>query len=730
MPQGVTYDVNAFLRTQGSFQKEMAGSARAADKLGRSYSSMSDRLVAGGERVRGTMGATIRDMARGAIFAGAAGLAGGVALAAREGIRFNNVMEQGALGLGTMYTTFGLMNKSADVASGKMSLFEKSVEQAEAMQQELYDIAKKSPATFEDVALAYRSMAPAVSGVTGDLKRQRDLMANMSLLGFATAGDYKQLGMDVGRIVKGMAEMDNLTFQQLRPAFEKAFETVTGEKAVADFNAQWNKAAKLDPDQALRIVEMVGESMGGEVSDAFGKSFGGMASTIKSMGQTLAGAFGKPLMDSMKRAMETAAGPDSPLKRLEIVASFAGQQLARAADYVFGKLIKGAEYVANNWAMIATKIQQAGVLAGAALKAASVVATARLVAGYGMIAVGKGAAAAKAVGAGVGRARDFGRKRMQAEHLRRGRRMSDKGPSRVQKGFGALASMLGAKVGPNLDRTVLRFGTMATMLAGASVAAGGLLLAFSGVALIVGGLAAYMISNWDKIKSSIVTAIEDGRITLVPLITALYTFWERLKLVGEAIFGDISAAGVMVGGLDMLTGAVDMASTVLGGMIRVVAFGIEAWGALKLGLAAVFQLIGEGLRVLAKIPKIGDGLDGAIGSIEKMSQATHDSAQNTFQQADKFKKAADAIAEAQLSPMQLEAAKKKAKSLEGALTDMLTGKGAKGGGRKGKATKIDQKIVINTTDPDVDRLMAGFIQYAEKQSDRRVQPYEAVEQGT
>jgi hypothetical protein len=173
-----------------------------------------------------------------------------------------------------------------------------------------------------------------------------------------------------------------------------------------------------------------------------------------------------------------------------------------------------------------------------------------------------------------------------------------------------------------------------------------------------------------------------------------------------------------------------MASTVLGGMIRVVAFGIEAWGALKLGLAAVFQLIGEGLRVLAKIPKIGDGLDGAIGSIEKMSQATHDSAQNTFQQADKFKKAADAIAEAQLSPMQLEAAKKKAKSLEGALTDMLTGKGAKGGGRKGKATKIDQKIVINTTDPDVDRLMAGFIQYAEKQSDRRVQPYEAVEQGT
>ena len=739
MPQGVTYDVNAFLRTQGSFTKEMAGAARGADQLGKSYGSMSDRLVAGGERVRGTFGATMRDMARAGVMAGAAGLAGGIAYAAREGIRFNNSMEQGALGLGTMYTTFGLMADSADVSSGKMTLFTKSVEQAEAMQSELFDIAKKSPATFEQVATAYKSMAPSISGVTGDLTRQRDLMANMSLLGFATGDDYKQLGMDIGRIVKGMAEMDNLTFQQMRPAFEKAFEAVTGDAAVNDFNAQWNKAAKLDPEQALRIVEMVGEQMGGEVSDAFGASFGGMAATIQSQGQVLAGAFGKPLMESMKKSMAVLAGDDSPFGKLEEVAAFAGQQLAKAADVLFGKMIKGANYIADNYEMIAKKIQEAGVLAGVALKAASVVATARLVAGYGMIAVGKGAAAAKAVGGGMGRMGGAWRDKAKQRHMAIGRGMAGRkgggGLGMMGRGMGKVFGGVGKGglgIFRGLDKFALKAAAVAPMIASASVAMGGLVFAFSGVALIVGGLAAYMITNWDEIKTSIRTAIEDGRITLVPLITSLYTFWERLKLVGEAIFGTINPATAMAGGLDMLTTAVDFASGVLGGMIRVVAYGIEAWGALKLALAAVFQLIGDGLRIMAKIPSfgIGSSVDGAVASLDKMSQTIHDSAQDTFQQADQFKQAADAIASAQLTPMQLAAAKKKAKDLEGALSDMLSGKDEKKDGRKGRQTKIEQNIVINTNDPDVDRLMAGFISAAERQSDKPVQSQWALGQGS
>lgn len=733
MPQGVTYDVNAFLRTQGSFQKEMGSSARAADQLGRSYGTMSDRLVAGGERVRGTFAGAARDMARAGVLAGAAGIAGGVALAAREGVKFNNQMEQGALGLGTMYTAFGVASDSMSVLSGETSDFSKSLELATAMQQELFDIAKKSPATFGDIALAYESMAPGVSGVTKDLMRQRDLMSRISVLGFTTGGDFKQLGTDIGRIVQGLAGADVRVFKTLEPVLRGVFSEYTGKEAGADFAKEFNQ---LDPTARLEVLEDALKKVPPEVNEAFGASFGGMAATIESQLQVIAGAFGKPLMTSMKKAMATVAGDSSPLDRLEVVASFAGQQLARAADYVFAKMIRGAEYVANNWMMIATKIQQAGVLAGAALKAASVVATARLIAGYGMIAVGKGATAAQSIAGGARAGGGAWSRMARRRHMGIGRGMAgEKGGGGLgmmgrgmSKVFGKLDRGGGFGILRGLDKVALSFATLAPMLAAASVAAGGLILVFSGVAVVVGGLAAYVVSSWDEIKASIVSAMEDGRITLVPLTVALYTLWERLKLVGHAIFGNITGASVMAGSLDLLTGAVDFASMTLGGMIRVVAFGIEVWAALKLGMAAVFQLIGDGLRVMAKIPGTGDKLDGAIAAVERMTQSTLGSAQDTFATARKFQDAAAAISNTTLDPMQLAAAEKKAKSLEQALEDMLSGKGkdedGKDKNRKGKQTKVDVNVVINTNDPDVDRLMASFISWGERASDKRTQAHE------
>lgn len=738
MPAGVSYDVNAFLKTQGSFQKEMAGAARGADRLGKSYGSMSDRLVSAGERVRGSFAATARELGRGALLAGAAGLAGAVAMAAREGIRFNSEMEQGALGLGTMYTTFGLMEGSADVMNGKMSLFAKSTEQAESMQQSLFDIAKKSPATFEQVVTAYKSMAPSISGITGDLTRQRDLMEDMSLLGFATGGDYKQLGMDIGRISKGMAEMDNLTFQQLRPAFEKAFESVTGDKAVNDFNAQWNKAAKLDPDQALQMIEMVGKSLGPEVSDAFGKSFGGMAATIQSQLQVIAGAFGKPLMKSMKKAMSKVAGEESPLDRLDVVARFAGEQLGKAADKLFAKMISGAEYVANNWMMIATRIQEAGVLAGAALKAASVIATTRLVAGYGMIAVGKGAAAAKAVGAGGRVVGGAMRKRATGLHMGIARGMKgQKGGGMaggMGRGLGKVFGKLDAKgvlgIFKGFDSGLLKIATMVPMILTAGAAAAALGLAFSGVAVIVGGLAAHVIGSWESIKTALVEGFRDGTISLVPLITSLYTFYERLRLAGQALFGTIDATGAMVGGISMLTGAFDFASTVIGGTITAIALMIGAWAALKSGMLGVMKMV---LAIGELGAKVG-AVDASAIERGKANVASFESGvDSTIDRSNKLRAAAERISNATLDPMQLAAAEKKAKGLEGALADMLSGKDKdtkKGRGRTGRQTKVDANIIINTNDPDVDRIMAGIINWGERASDKRTQAYEGPsEQG-
>lgn len=746
MPQGITYDVRANLKTAGSFQREAIGMARAADTVGKSYASMSSRLVSAGERVRGTFGQTAREWARmGAMAAGGA-LVGGVAAAASEGVRFNSEMEQGRLGLATMYQLFGVAGQSQAVMTGQMTEFAKASELAAGMQAELYDIAKKSPATYEDIATAYSAMAPGVTGVTKDLKRQRDLMEKVSLLAFTTGGDYKQMGADVGRIVRGLAGADVAVFSQLEPNLREAFKKVTGKETEADFAQMFNKLAKQSGDTALKIVEVAVDGVSKEAATAFGKSFGGLASTMKSEGMTLAGAFAAPLMDSLKRAMSRATGKvgistfGGGMDTMENAASFAGQQLSKAADKLFDRLHRGAWYVATHWRDIATKIQEAGVLAGAALKAASVVATARLVAGYGMIIAGKGMAAAQVVGAGMRRGREGFGAMARRRHMAIGRGMGGRkgggGLGMLGRGLSRITGKIGGGKGGlrlfrGMDKTILKFATLAPLIAGVGVAAGGLALAFSGVAVVVGGLAAYVATSWDEIKASLVGAIESGKISLLPLITSLYTFYERLRLVGVAMFGGTDAATVMVSGLDMLTGAVDFASMVLGGMIDIVAYGIEAFGAFRLAFSALLQLIGDGLRVMSKIPKVGDGLDGAIASIDGIRDSAYGAASANLKTADRFHKAADAVRDAQLTPMQFAAAQKKAKDLQQSLSDMLAGKDKDKDKRAPGGTKIGKvEVVINTTDPDPDRLFAAFIKKTAGLADRRVQAYGAIEQGT
>lgn len=796
MPEGVNYRVNAILRTEGAFQREMFRSARAADALGSSWSRMSNALVTGGERVRGTFGTVALQMAKGAAFAGAAGLAGGIGYAAREGVRFNNMMEQGALGLGTMYTTFGLAAKSAAVMSGEMSEFQKSLELAGAMQQELFDIAKASPATYEDIATAYSSMAPGLSAATKSLTRQRDLVEKIAVLGFTTGGDFKQLGADVGRIVQGVAGADVAVFRTLAPTIKKAFTEITGKEVAGDFAQQFNKVARVDPEKALQIFEKSVEAVGGEINEAFGQSFEGITATVSSSLQVLAGDFGKPLMESVKSAFKRFTGEGGILAesgrmpQLRAAFSFAGQQLAAVADRLFSALERGAIFVADNWVMIATKIQQAGVLAGVAIKAAIVTGVARLVAGAAMIAAGKGIGAARAIGGGMKRAapmagaqgvrnaraliatrKAFGIMAREAKYLpsfvRTGLMLTalsfqtaikkaktlpaimKAGFAATKKAFFQMAVMAhrgvsarglvagagglmrragSALTGRGMQTGILKIATLATVLTAAGAAAAVLALAFSGVIVIVGGMAAYVISKWDTIKTELIQGFKDGTISLVPLITSLYTFWERLKLVGEALLGGTNSATMMQGGIDFLATAVDFASGAISIAVKGLSIMVGVIGALKLGISKFFQLVAWGLEKMSKIPKMGHLADVAE-DMRSSQQSWMDSADDSFRKADKFANAADAIAEAKLDPMAYEAAKKKAKDLEQSLMDMLSGKGGKRASRP--AVNVGKvEVVVNTTDPDPDRLFGVFIPKMVAMADKRVQPYDALEQGT
>ena len=63
------------------------------------------------------------------------------------------------------------------------------------------------------------------------------------------------------------------------------------------------------------------------------------------------------------------------------------------------------------------------------------------------------------------------------------------------------------------------------------------------VAVAIAGVGAYFVEHWDRIAGSIVKGLQDGSITLVPLMTSLYTFYLRLVMVGEALMGGSSAVG-------------------------------------------------------------------------------------------------------------------------------------------------------------------------------------------
>ena len=154
MSDGVNYDVNAFLRTQGSFDAELGRAAKSADTLGSSWSRMSAGMISAGERVRGTFGSLVSDFARGGGMAIGGGMVAGIGAATVAGVKYNDTMEQGALGLATMYQTFG-------VSQG----LEKNLDLAKAFQHELIAIADASPGTTDDMITAYTAAAPAISSV-------------------------------------------------------------------------------------------------------------------------------------------------------------------------------------------------------------------------------------------------------------------------------------------------------------------------------------------------------------------------------------------------------------------------------------------------------------------------------------------------------------------------------------------------------------------------------------
>jgi hypothetical protein len=731
----VNYDVNAWLRTKGSFKREVGQASKAAESFGRSYSTMSSRMVAGGERIKGSFAGIASAIAGSAAILGGGMLAAGVGQAVGEGLDFLKTMESSKMTVATIYQMFGLTANSQDVLNGKVSEFQKNLEQSEAVQQRIRKIANTAPGGFAEINQLYQYSAAGMMGATQNLERQMQMLGKMSVMAGVVDNDFKQLGADFGRMMSGQAGADIRTFQVLKGPIEEAMMSIEGLKqAPKDLAQSFNK---LDAGKRMLILENVLGKLPQEAIDEWSNTFEALTSTAESSMKDLKGTLAMPLRDSIKAALKGAAGDKgmfggSTFGGLQEGALFAGDVLAKMFDRAWSGLVKTTDYVAKHWREIATNLRDAGFAAGLAIKSAIAVGVSRYIMGTAIAGAGRAMAGGRALIEAGKPIAAWIAKQQKTTHAGLARGMQGKGSGilgAAGRGMGRAAGKNdGLGIGRGIDKGILKIASLVTTVGSLATVAGMAGMAIGAVGVVLAAGAAFFVSRWDQISSSLVTGLQDGTITLVPLITAMYTFWLRLRLVGEALFGATTAAGTLNTGLGFITSAVDLASGTLSWFVKGMSIMVGGWGLLKLGMLGIMKMI---MGIVDLAHTMGAVSDDTFNRATKNTANFSAGIDDTFHRADQLASAAEAIGKAQLSPLDMKKAEERAAELSKTLGDLLSGKDKDKKGRSGKSSVKIAKLELNIDlrEPDPDRLFGQLVPKLERMGDRRVQSYEALDDG-
>lgn len=740
MADQVNYYVNAYLRVRGQFAKQIQQQARSLRGLSKSLEGVSARLNTMGRATMGQTGVIAANFAR--IGAGAALAAGGAGLGlmVQNGIEFNRTMENATLSVGTMYQAFNLGANAAEVLSGETDQFAYNVQQAEAMMDSIYGIAKKSPASFRQIAESYQYMAAGLSGVTGDLERQRNILEKSAVLGGLVDGDYRQLGADIGRLASGQAGLDVRTFAALQKPIREALSDVTGKEVTKNLAQAFNEAA---PEARLKTLEQVLGRIPPSVGEAFATSFDGIVSTTKSNLETLSSAITSPMFDAIKRTLVRfnseggIFGTDS-VKRLESIAAYIGDGIGKGVEWGAKKLEKAVTYIRDNFEKIVDQLKVSGAAMAVAIKSALVIGTTKFVAGAAMVGVSKGTAAAgKAANLAQSIGGFLGQQRKMASRQIGKSALTGQGSGIL----GQMGKLIGRMSGASTTGFFTSFGTMLTSIAtGASTVlafGGGLIIAIGllgALGVAVAGGAAYFIENFGMIRDSLVQAFTDGTITLLPLVKAAYQFYYRLVMIGEAIFGTMNTAEVAQQIINGLASTIMLGVKVVGFFVKVISLLVGAVGVVKLAITALIQRFGLFASVLAGMGVISQS---QADHVKAMADAAYRDTQDTFFESERFARLADKLMkDVQFTPTQLAEIDKKsselAKGIAGAI-DKLGEAGKKGKppktprGPQVNIDKVNMEVDLRGEDPD--RLLSALITPLEKMAEKRTQAYEQIDQG-
>lgn len=667
-------------RAQKAMERARAASAR---KAARAQERMMASVGGAGGRMRG-IGAGMRagPLGRaGAAMGGAARMGGMIAGAGAAGLlavglQFNKQMEQARLSAATMFQLFGMseaiLGKNATISekwAGNLELGNKAIDS-------LFEIAKRTPASVGQITQAFESMAPGLAITTKDLDRQLKFMEKAALLGGMVGGDFGVLGAQLGRVLAGSAGAEMNIWKQLQTPILKAGKAMgvfgqnmgVSSKMTEDFN-------KMAAGTRLELLEEALKAFGPEVKDQWARSMAGISSTTMSNIQIISGQLTKPLFEAWKTFLNKINKSDSgvfgtrAMARWEAIGSQLGRKLEGAANFWFNAIERGLTSINENWDNVIAQVRSAFEVGALVLKGALAVGGAKAATGVAVGVVGGGLAA-----------------------------------------FSGFAQILAA-IGPVALTLIPVVGALGLVLAGLAVA--------------FGGVAAFVVENWDQI----VAGFRSGAITMRPIIAQLELLWLKMVGLGEALLGTTDPTIAFQQVINAIAGSIGLLMTALY-PLRVILGIITTFVA---GLTAVLYVQVQAFASLINTiwPTDDSALQNFADSLKETSVDYANLSGALFTAGDAAKSAKSSFLDFAESITDAEAFA----SEEKRLASRVRGMEQKGKRRPPTVptapgtfiNKMENHWDLRGTDPD--RLMSAFLPKLEKLADQRTQGFGQVPQG-
>ncbi len=726
--EGIEYHVRAILETQGA--------TKALSKMDKFAAGFAKRMDSVERAGRGIAGNTTQIASSLAMAAGSAALLGGaigMGAAVAGAIKFNAELESTQY---SMASTLQLMDHSATVyenaVSGGMSAANAAAQQfnanlavGEQTMDNLFRIAAKSPASFGQATQMFKNMLPGARSVTGEMSRIEELAKNSLALGMIMGGDFQTTGAQMSRILTGGAGAEFETWKVLQKSILEAGKSMEYfDKELAMGTKLTEKFNKLSPDQRLLLVEKATKKLG-VATEAYGGTWAGLTSTLFSDIQLLQKQLGKGAFEKLKESLKGITGTGGALdpqgkvmQRLEGAANALGARIGEATERFASRVGPWIEEVSNNWPDIFNRAQEAFATGLKAAKLFLKVVAARAILGGGIVGIGKvGKAGAAAYGAGKG--------------IVGGAKMLKGLPSKLADLVFNIG-MAAVFAGPSLFSLSGAITALNLALAPFILLIGGLLVGAVGAAV---GVVAYFVENWD----SLVSGVNNGTISLAPLLNALDAAWNGFVAVGNALVG-----GGVAG--EATSSIINLMASALDGLVDVIAFGLlfvgsfevalnvvtgllKAVGSLFVGiLSGILGLLSSAVQYIPGLEDLSTGISKAGASAASLAEDWRQSGKDDFlNDSMDFMRAGMALQDRQSSgSMMKKFANYQAKANAKAEDEKM---GTKGGAKaeapgapKGSSTNI-AKVVINQDlrNQNPDRVIGAFYKGLTKAVNKRTQ---------